>query len=172
MTGFAVVFTFLFHITFFSGCVALSGYCEQRNLHSVICCKVQPLSKSSKYCNCYIYRNIILSISRRIVFKSSYKTIIIYGMMVILGNLLISNSNYSQMLISCKFTIVFSCCGSLLFTTVRNLVTSAWRIDVTSTDRHALRSKTVNSLDHTVLCKGKSLLSLYSFFETLSLQRL
>ncbi|XP_011164677.1 patched domain-containing protein 3 [Solenopsis invicta] len=46
-SGFAVVFTFLFHITFFSGCVAISGYCEQRNLHSVICCKVQPLSKST-----------------------------------------------------------------------------------------------------------------------------
>ncbi|KAL6263196.1 hypothetical protein P5V15_005996 [Pogonomyrmex californicus] len=46
-SGFAVVFTFLFHITFFSGCVAISGYCEQRNLHSVVCCKVEPLSKSS-----------------------------------------------------------------------------------------------------------------------------
>lgn len=49
MTGFAVVFTFLFHITFFSGCVAISGYCERKNLHSVFCCKVQPLSKSSEY---------------------------------------------------------------------------------------------------------------------------
>ncbi|XP_066586753.1 patched domain-containing protein 3 [Prorops nasuta] len=46
-SGFAVVFTFVFHLTFFSGCVAISGYCEQKNLHSVICCKVQPLSKSS-----------------------------------------------------------------------------------------------------------------------------
>ncbi|XP_032673753.1 patched domain-containing protein 3 [Odontomachus brunneus] len=46
-SGFAVVFTFLFHITFFSGCVAISGYCERKNLHSVICCKVQPLSKST-----------------------------------------------------------------------------------------------------------------------------
>lgn len=46
-SGFAVVFTFLFHLTFFSGCVAISGYCEQKNLHSVVCCKVQPLSKSS-----------------------------------------------------------------------------------------------------------------------------
>lgn len=49
-------------------------------------------------------------------------------------------------------------------TTVRNLVTSAWRIDVTSIDRHALRSETVNSLDHTALCKGKSLLSPYIIF--------
>ncbi|KAH0954942.1 hypothetical protein HN011_012426 [Eciton burchellii] len=46
-SGFAVVFTFLFHLTFFSGCVAISGYCERENLHSVVCCKVEPLSKSS-----------------------------------------------------------------------------------------------------------------------------
>ncbi|XP_012253050.2 patched domain-containing protein 3 [Athalia rosae] len=45
-SGFAVIFTFLFHLTFFSGCVAISGYCEQKNLHSVVCCKVEPLSKS------------------------------------------------------------------------------------------------------------------------------
>jgi hypothetical protein len=47
--GFAVVFTFLFHLSFFSGCVAISGYCEQKNLHSVICCPVQPLSKSGEF---------------------------------------------------------------------------------------------------------------------------
>ncbi|XP_034190230.2 patched domain-containing protein isoform X1 [Osmia lignaria lignaria] len=46
-SGFAVVFTFVFHLTFFTGCVAISGYCEQKNLHSIVCCKVQPLSKSS-----------------------------------------------------------------------------------------------------------------------------
>ncbi|XP_054003081.1 patched domain-containing protein 3 isoform X1 [Hylaeus anthracinus] len=45
-SGFAVVFTFVFHLTFFTGCVAISGYCEQKNLHSIMCCKVQPLSKS------------------------------------------------------------------------------------------------------------------------------
>ncbi|OXU24936.1 hypothetical protein TSAR_000668 [Trichomalopsis sarcophagae] len=45
-SGFAVVFTFLFHLTFFTGCVAISGYCEQKNLHSVVCCPVEPLSKS------------------------------------------------------------------------------------------------------------------------------
>ncbi|XP_017764306.1 PREDICTED: patched domain-containing protein 3 [Eufriesea mexicana] len=45
-SGFAVVFTFVFHLTFFTGCVAISGYCEQKNLHSIVCCKVQPLSKS------------------------------------------------------------------------------------------------------------------------------
>ncbi|XP_046426062.1 patched domain-containing protein 3 [Neodiprion virginianus] len=46
-SGFAVIFTFFFHLTFFSGCVAISGYCEQKNLHSVVCCKVQPVSKST-----------------------------------------------------------------------------------------------------------------------------
>ncbi|KAJ8679532.1 hypothetical protein QAD02_015319 [Eretmocerus hayati] len=46
-SGFAVVFTFLFHLTFFAGCVAISGYCEQKNLHSVVCCPVKPLSKSA-----------------------------------------------------------------------------------------------------------------------------
>ncbi|XP_058795764.1 patched domain-containing protein 3 [Phymastichus coffea] len=45
-SGFSVVFTFVFHLTFFAGCMAISGYCEQKNLHSVICCSVQPLSKS------------------------------------------------------------------------------------------------------------------------------
>lgn len=46
-SGFAVIFTFIFHLTFFSGCVAISGYCEQKNLHSVVCVKVQPVSKST-----------------------------------------------------------------------------------------------------------------------------
>ncbi|XP_011307702.1 patched domain-containing protein 3 [Fopius arisanus] len=53
-SGFAVVFTFLFHLTFFSGCVAISGYCEQQNRHSIVCCKVQPLSKSRH--RSWIYR--------------------------------------------------------------------------------------------------------------------
>ncbi|XP_076684243.1 patched domain-containing protein isoform X2 [Andrena cerasifolii] len=53
-SGFAVVFTFVFHLTFFTGCVALSGYCEQKNLHSILCCKVQPLSKSAN--RSWLYR--------------------------------------------------------------------------------------------------------------------
>lgn len=53
-SGFAVVFTFVFHLTFFTGCVAISGYCEQRNLHSIFCCKVQPLSKSAN--RSWLYR--------------------------------------------------------------------------------------------------------------------
>ncbi|XP_066995806.2 patched domain-containing protein 3 isoform X1 [Anabrus simplex] len=47
-SGFAVCFTFMWHITFFAACVAISGYAEQKNLHSVVCIKVQPVSKSDK----------------------------------------------------------------------------------------------------------------------------
>ncbi|KAF5303490.1 hypothetical protein FQA39_LY09953 [Lamprigera yunnana] len=43
----ATLFTFLFHLTFFASCVAIAGYCEQSNRHSLICIKVQPVSKSS-----------------------------------------------------------------------------------------------------------------------------
>jgi hypothetical protein len=47
--GFAVCFTFVWHITFFAACVAIAGYAESKNLHSVICVKVDPVSKSGKY---------------------------------------------------------------------------------------------------------------------------
>lgn len=42
----ATLFTFVWHITFFASCLAISGYCEQSNRHSLICIKVQPVSKS------------------------------------------------------------------------------------------------------------------------------
>nr|CAD7394216.1 unnamed protein product [Timema cristinae] len=45
-SGFAVCFTFLWHISFFAACVAVAGYAEQKNLHSVVCIKVEPLSRS------------------------------------------------------------------------------------------------------------------------------
>nr|XP_022905229.1 patched domain-containing protein 3 [Onthophagus taurus] len=45
-SGVATIFTFFWHLTFFAGCVAISGYCEQKNLHSVLCFKVDPVSKS------------------------------------------------------------------------------------------------------------------------------
>ncbi|KAJ9590428.1 hypothetical protein L9F63_016515, partial [Diploptera punctata] len=45
-SGFAVCFTFLWHVTFFAACVAIAGYAEQNNLHSVTCVKVSPMSKS------------------------------------------------------------------------------------------------------------------------------
>jgi patched domain-containing protein len=36
----------LWHITFFAACVALSGYAEHRNLHSITGMKVKPVSES------------------------------------------------------------------------------------------------------------------------------
>lgn len=42
------MFLFVWHLTFFAACVAISGYCEQKNLHSVFCFKVLPVSKSGK----------------------------------------------------------------------------------------------------------------------------
>nr|CAD7195523.1 unnamed protein product [Timema douglasi] len=48
-SGFAVCFTFLWHISFFAACVAVAGYAEQKNLHSLVCIKVEPLSRSGEY---------------------------------------------------------------------------------------------------------------------------
>ncbi|KAL3267815.1 hypothetical protein HHI36_006947 [Cryptolaemus montrouzieri] len=45
-SGAATCLLFIWHLTFFAACVALSGYAEQKNLHSVICIPVQPVSKS------------------------------------------------------------------------------------------------------------------------------
>lgn len=53
-SGFAVCFTFLWHVTFFSACVAIAGYAERNNLHSVVCVKVNPVSKSEQ--RSWLYR--------------------------------------------------------------------------------------------------------------------
>jgi len=45
---FAVCFTFLWHITFFAACMAISGYRERKNLHSIFGCRVQPMSVAIK----------------------------------------------------------------------------------------------------------------------------
>lgn len=47
-SGFAVSFTFLYHITFFAACIAISGYCEESNRHSIFGFKVQPVSVAIK----------------------------------------------------------------------------------------------------------------------------
>lgn len=47
-SGFAVCFTFVWHITFFAGIMAVSGYCEAKNLHSIFGFKVQPVSVAIK----------------------------------------------------------------------------------------------------------------------------
>ncbi len=41
-TGVAILFDYIFQITFFAGCMALMGYREEKNLHVVICRKVLP----------------------------------------------------------------------------------------------------------------------------------
>lgn len=47
-SGLAVLFIFIWHITFFAGCMALSGYCEEKNLHSIFGYKVLPVSVAIK----------------------------------------------------------------------------------------------------------------------------
>lgn len=46
-SGFAVLFTFVWHITFFAGCMAVSGYMEETNKHA-LWFRVQPLSVAIK----------------------------------------------------------------------------------------------------------------------------
>lgn len=43
-TAMAVLFTYVYHITFFGGCMAINGYAESRNLHSLVCVQVMPKS--------------------------------------------------------------------------------------------------------------------------------
>lgn len=43
-TAMAVLFTYIYHVTFFGGCMALSGYAEEKNLHSFICVPTMPKS--------------------------------------------------------------------------------------------------------------------------------
>ncbi|XP_039297069.1 patched domain-containing protein 3-like [Nilaparvata lugens] len=53
-SSFAVAFIFVWHITFFAGCMAIAGYAEQNNRHSITCVKVAPLSMSGK--RSWLYR--------------------------------------------------------------------------------------------------------------------
>lgn len=45
-TGACVVFTYFWHITFFGGCIALTGYAEKQNRHALTCCVVLPKSQA------------------------------------------------------------------------------------------------------------------------------
>lgn len=45
-SGFAVCFIFVWHLTFFSACMAIAGYAEFNNRHSITCLKVKPVSMS------------------------------------------------------------------------------------------------------------------------------
>lgn len=49
VSGFAVLFTFVWHVTFFSGCMVLSAYREQQNRHAILCIKVKPKSQCGKF---------------------------------------------------------------------------------------------------------------------------
>lgn len=44
----AVAFTYIWHITFFAGCMAVFGYFEQRNRHGIFGCEVKPVSVAIK----------------------------------------------------------------------------------------------------------------------------
>ncbi|XP_054167709.1 patched domain-containing protein 3-like [Oppia nitens] len=43
-TAVAVLFTYIYHITFFGGCMAFFGHAERRNLHGLLCIPVMPKS--------------------------------------------------------------------------------------------------------------------------------
>ncbi|CAH0748353.1 unnamed protein product [Diatraea saccharalis] len=47
-SGLAVCFTFIWHLTFFAGCVAVSGYREKQNRHTITMLKVLPESRARK----------------------------------------------------------------------------------------------------------------------------
>jgi len=45
-TGTCVIFTYLWHITFFGGCMAVAGYAEKNNRHALTGCVVLPKSQA------------------------------------------------------------------------------------------------------------------------------
>ncbi|CAB3255396.1 unnamed protein product [Arctia plantaginis] len=55
-SGLAVCFTFVWHITFFAGCVAVSGYREKQNRHTITFMKVLPESRARKEEKSWLYR--------------------------------------------------------------------------------------------------------------------
>ncbi|XP_063378289.1 patched domain-containing protein 3 isoform X2 [Cydia fagiglandana] len=55
-SGLAVCFTFVWHLTFFSGCVAVSGYREKQNRHTMTFLKVLPESRARKEEKSWLYR--------------------------------------------------------------------------------------------------------------------
>ncbi|XP_070065886.1 patched domain-containing protein 3 isoform X2 [Drosophila virilis] len=56
---FAVCFTFMWHITFFAACMAISGYRERKNLHAIFGCKVKPMSVAIKEKRNFLYKAIM-----------------------------------------------------------------------------------------------------------------
>ncbi|KAK7083691.1 Sterol-sensing domain of SREBP cleavage-activation [Halocaridina rubra] len=52
-TGTAVLVTYVWHVTFFGGCMALSGHIEKAQRHGVICKVVKPVSEAENESCCY-----------------------------------------------------------------------------------------------------------------------
>ncbi|XP_037973388.2 patched domain-containing protein 3 isoform X1 [Plutella xylostella] len=55
-SGLAVCFTFVWHLTFFAGCMAVSGYREKQNRHTLTWLKVLPESRARKEEKSWLYR--------------------------------------------------------------------------------------------------------------------
>lgn len=54
-TGFAVAFTYFWHITFFGACLAIAGHAESQNRHAVTCMPVRAKSVAMKE-DSFLYR--------------------------------------------------------------------------------------------------------------------
>lgn len=79
-TAVAVLFTYIYHITFFGGCMAFFGHAEKRNLHGLICVPVMPKSLAgilqSKCMHSLINRFMVAFVYMSIKFRT-HKFIII-----------------------------------------------------------------------------------------------
>ena len=49
VSGMSVVFTYLWHVTFFGGCMAVFGYMEEQGRHGVTFRPVLPVSQSGQW---------------------------------------------------------------------------------------------------------------------------
>lgn len=48
VAGTAVLVTYVWHITFFGGCLAISGYMEKGQRHGLTCRKIKPKSEAGQ----------------------------------------------------------------------------------------------------------------------------
>lgn len=48
-TATAVLFTYIYQVTFFGGCMAISGIAEKRRLHAMFCVPTMPKSLAGQY---------------------------------------------------------------------------------------------------------------------------
>ncbi|KAF8770970.1 Patched domain-containing protein 3 [Argiope bruennichi] len=52
-TATAVLFTYIYQVTFFGGCMAISGHCEKKRLHAMFCVPTMPKSLAVNKSFCY-----------------------------------------------------------------------------------------------------------------------